>query len=116
MASNKPKPGRVTPKKSTAPPARATRRSVMPDKVGPFARPNKDAPPGQVGRRPSSPGKLLFFSVVYLVCGILSFFIIKGSLGIILGIVLTGVGLLWLRGAATAQQRLQKRIEESGEG
>jgi hypothetical protein len=116
VASDKPKPGRVTPKKSTTPPAKATRRSVMPDKVGPFARPNKDAPLGQVGRRPSSPGKLLFFAVVYLVCGTLSFFVIKGTLGIILGIVLIGVGLLWFRGAATAQLRLQKRQEEAGEG
>ena len=116
MASDKPKPGRVTPKKGTTPPARAARRSVMPDKVGPFARPNKDAPLGQVGRRPSSPGKLLFFSVVYLVCGTLSFFVIKGTLGIILGIVLIGVGLLWLRGAATAQQRLQKRRDEAEQG
>ena len=51
--------------------------------------------------------------MVYLACGILSFFVIKGTLGIILGIVLIGIGLLWFRGAATAQLRQQKRRDES---
>ena len=116
MASNKPKPGRVTPKKGANPPAGAPRRSLMPDRVGPFNRPNKDAPLGQVGRLPSSPQKLLLFSVVYLVCGVMSFFAIKGTLGVILGIVLIGIGLLWFRGAATAQLRLQKRREADEQG
>jgi hypothetical protein len=112
VANDKRKPGRVTPKKGTTPQARPTRPSLMPSRVGPFNRPTKDGPLGQVGRRPSSPAKLLLFSVVYLVCGIMSFFVIKGTLGVILGIVLIGIALLWFRGAATAQLRQQKRRVE----
>jgi Flp pilus assembly protein TadB len=86
----------------------------MPKRVGPFERPTKDGPLGQVGRRPSSPAKLLVFAAVYLVCGVLSFVIIGHTLGIILGIVLIGIGLLWFRGAATAQLRQQNRHDPEG--
>ena len=110
MANDKRKPGRVTPKKSAAPPpSRAGRRSILPKRVGPFERPDGDKPLGQVGRRPSSPAKLLMFAIVYVVCGVLSFVVIGKTLGDILGVVMIGIGLLWLRGAATAQQRQQAR-------
>ncbi|MFI5041987.1 MAG: hypothetical protein ACHQNA_09100 [Acidimicrobiales bacterium] len=114
MANDKRKTGRVTPKKGTPPPARARakRPSILPKRVGPFERPDADRSLGQVGRRPSSPAKLLTFSIVYAVCGVLSFFVIRGTLGVILGIVMIGIALLWFRGAATAQLRQQARRDE----
>jgi Flp pilus assembly protein TadB len=112
VANNKQKPGRVTPKKSASPPARAKRRPVLPKRVGPFERPDASRPLGQVGRRPSSPTKLAVFAVVYLVVGVAAFFVLKGALAVIIGIVLVGIGLLWARGASTAFLRQQRRREE----
>lgn len=111
MVANTKKGGRVTPKKGTAPPAR-TRRSIAPARIGPFEKPDRDRPLGQVGRRPSSPTKLLVFSIVYVACGVLSFFALKGTFGVVIGVVFIGIGLLWLRGAATAKLRQQQRNEE----
>jgi hypothetical protein len=76
-----------------------------PRRIGPFSRPDPSGPLGQVGRRPSSPGILFLYAVVYFVCGVLAFVILSGSLSIILGIVLIGVSLLWVRGASTAYLR-----------
>jgi len=104
----------VTPKKSAAPPARRPRRSALPDRVGPFQRPDANRPLGQVGRRPSSPTKLAVFAVVYAVAGVASFFVLKGALGIIIGIVFIGIAILWARGAATAVLRHQARRDEEG--
>jgi hypothetical protein len=111
VANDKRKPGRVTPRKGATPPGPppSGRRSILPKRVGPFERPDPDKPLGQVGRRPSSPQKLLLFSGVYIICGILSFFLVGHTLGVILGIVLIGIGLLWFRGAATAQLRQSRR-------
>jgi len=99
----------VTPKKGSSPPGRGARRPILPSRVGPFERPDSGKPLGQVGRRPSSPTKLLVFTVVYIGCGIASFFVLKGTLGVILGVVLIGIGLLWFRGAATTVLRHQAR-------
>ena len=102
----KDKRGRVTPAKGSPPPsAPRERRSLLPKRVGPFARPEGDAPLGQVGRRPSNPVMLAVYAVVYLGCGVASFFVLSGSLGVIVGIVLVGLSLLWVRGAATAYLR-----------
>ncbi len=105
----KEKRGRVTPGKGTPPPSTprppAPRRSLLPKRVGPFAKPDADAPLGQVGRRPSNPVTLAVYALVYLVCGIISFIKLSGSLGVIVGVVLIGLSLLWLRGAATAYLR-----------
>jgi hypothetical protein len=49
------------------------------------------------------------YAGVYFVCGIASFVFLKGSLAVIVGIVLIGLSLLWLRGAATAYLRRQDR-------
>jgi hypothetical protein len=49
---------------------------------------------------------------VYLVCGIGAFLKVHGSFGVILGIVFCGLALLWLRGAATAQLRRNKRADD----
>jgi len=112
VANDKRKPGRVTPKKSALPPARARRGPILPKRVGPFDRPDPNRPLGQVGRRPSSPTKLAVFAVVYIGVGIASFFTLKGTLGVVIGIVLIGIGLLWARGASTAFLRQQRGREE----
>jgi hypothetical protein len=116
VANEKRKKGeRVTPKKNSVPPPPAgrQRRWSAPKRIGPFEKPDPDKPLGQVGRRPSSPVKLLVYAVVYFACGIASFFVLKGTLKIIIGVVLIGISLLWLRGASTAMLRIQKRSEES---
>jgi hypothetical protein len=46
---------------------------------------------------------------VYLVCGVAAFYLLSGSLAIILGVVFLGMGLLWVRGAATAYLRQNRR-------
>jgi hypothetical protein len=108
VATDKRKPGRVTPKKSAQRPSRPKRQPLLPKRVGPFDRPDPNRPLGQVGRRPSSPAKLAVFAVVYVAAGIGSFFVLKGSLGVIIGIVFIGIGLLWTRGAATAYARQER--------
>jgi hypothetical protein len=112
VATDKRKPGRVTPKKAATPTPRAKRGPLLPKRVGPFDRPDPNRPLGQVGRRPSSPTKLAVFAVVYIVCGVASFFVIGKTLGAVLGIVLIGIGLLWARGAATAMLRHERRRQE----
>ena len=116
MATDKRKPGRVTPKKSALPPSRAKRQPLLPKRMGPFDKPDPNRPLGQVGRRPSSPTKLTVFAVVYIVAGVGSFFVLKGTLGVIIGIVFIGIGLLWARGAATAMLRQQARREQRDDG
>ena len=107
MANDKRRTGRVTPKKGTpdAAPAGRPRRSLAPKRIGPFERPDPDRPIGQVGRRPSAPGRLFVTAAVYFGCGVAAFFLLSGSLRIIIGVVLIGLSLLWLRGALTAYVR-----------
>jgi hypothetical protein len=81
----------------------------MPKRIGPFDRPDGGAPLGQVGRRPSSPAKLFLFGAVYLGAGVAAFFVLSGSVGVIVGVVLIGISLLWVRGASTALLRQQRR-------
>jgi hypothetical protein len=114
VATDKRKAGRVTPKKSAAPPGRPKRQPLLPKRVGPFEKPDPNRPLGQVGRRPSSPTKLAVFAVVYVAAGIASFFVLKGALGVIIGVVFIGIGLLWARGAATALLRHDARREGNG--
>ena len=92
----------MTPKKGTPPPSGGPR---LPRRIGPFAKPDPDAALGQVGRRPSSPKLLAIYAAVFFASGILAFVVLSGSLGIIVGVVMIGVSLLWLRGAATAYLR-----------
>ena len=117
MADSRRKPGtgRVPPKGGPQPAGRAPRarpsgpRASLPNKIGPFRRPDANAAPGQVGRRPTPPGRLAFFGALYIVVGIISFFVLKGGFSIIIGIVFIGLGLLWLRGAGTAVLRRSRR-------
>ena len=107
--ADKDKRGRVTPKKGSGPagsgPEPTRRRLSAPKRIGPFDKPDPDAPLGQVGRRPSNPGKLALFALMYLACGIASFVLLSGSLAVIVGVVFIGLSLLWMRGAATAYLR-----------
>jgi len=106
--------GRVTPKggpRPDVPPPE--QRSFAPKRIGPFDKPDPDAPLGQVGRRPSSPGRLFVFAGVWFVCGVLAFVVLTGALRFVIGFVLVGISLLWLRGAATAYLR-QHRGEGQG--
>jgi len=61
--------------------------------------------PGQVGRRPSSPGFLLAVGVVWILCGVYALVGLNASWKLIPGVVFIGIGLLWLRGAVTAGAR-----------
>lgn len=97
----------MTPKKGASPPPGST-PSRLPRSIGPFAKPDPSAPLGQVGRRPTKPGRLLLFAAMYFVCGVLSFFVLSGTLGVVVGVVFIGVSLLWLRGAFTAVLRQQR--------
>ena len=110
------KSGRVTPPKNgrgrTEPAGgekHQPRRSIAPKRIGPFEKPDSSAPLGQVGRRPTRPGVLFTYAAVYFICGVLSFFVLgTGTLGVIVGVVLIGISLLWLRGGSTALLRQQR--------
>ena len=106
--------GRFTPKQGaiSSPnpqPPKPRRRLTPPPRIGPFERPDPNAPLGQVGRRPSAPAKLVLFAVVYAACGVVALIVLKGTLRVVLGVVFLGVALLWLRGASTAFLRQQQR-------
>jgi hypothetical protein len=105
--------GRVTPKAGQRPgpkrPSPAASRSRLPGSIGPFARPNRDAPLGQVGKRPSSPTNLLLLGLAWIVCGVLALVTLKASWKFIPGVVMIGIGLLFLRGGFTSVARRERR-------
>jgi len=61
--------------------------------------------PGQVGRRPSSPGFLFAVGVAWILCGVYALVALSVSWKLVPGVVFIGIGLLWLRGAITASAR-----------
>ena len=67
----------------------------------------------QIGKRPSSPFRLLATGIVWIVCGIVALTSLSASWKFIPAIFFIGVGLLWLRGAALTLSRHERR---SGEG
>ena len=79
--------------------------SRLPGKIGPFARPDRDAPLGQVGKRPSSAANLLVLGVAWIGCGVLALVALTASWKFIPGVVMIGIGLLFLRGGFTAVAR-----------
>jgi hypothetical protein len=85
------------------------RRSFGPARIGPFAKPDPDAPPGQVGKRPSPPANLFVVGLAWVVCGIGAFFVLHASWKIVPGVVFIGIGVLFLRGALTAVVRHDRR-------
>jgi hypothetical protein len=64
--------------------------------------------PGQVGKRPSQPGFLLLLGIVWIACGIFALAKLHASWRLIPGIVFIGIGLLFVRGAATTVVRRSK--------
>ena len=67
----------------------------------------------QIGKRPSSPFRLLATGIVWIVCGIIALTSLSASWKFIPAVFFIGVGLLWLRGAALTLSRHERR---SGEG
>lgn len=63
---------------------------------------------GQVGKRPSQPGFLLLLGVVWIGCGIYALVKLDATWRLIPGIVFIGIGLLFVRGAATTVVRRSK--------
>jgi hypothetical protein len=64
--------------------------------------------PGQVGKRPSQPGFLLLLGIVWIACGIIALTSLHAGWKLIPGIVFIGIGLLFVRGAATTVVRRTK--------
>jgi hypothetical protein len=67
----------------------------------------------QIGKRPTSPFRLLATGVVWIVCGIVALTSLTASWRFIPAIFFIGVGFLWLRGAAVTLSRHERR---GGEG
>jgi hypothetical protein len=65
-----------------------------------------------VGKRPSSPANLLVLGVAWIACGVLAFVVLKAGWKIIPGVVMIGIGLLFLRGAFTSIARQERRQKE----
>jgi len=70
----------------------------------PRSKPQSDGP-GQVGKRPSSPGFLFGIGLVWILCGVYALFSLHATWKLVPGVVFIGIGLLWLRGAITASAR-----------
>jgi len=72
--------------------------------------PAPPAPPAtpQVGKRPSQPGFLLVLAVLWIAAGIFELVKLHAAWKLIPGIVFIGIGLLFLRGAATTVVRRSK--------
>jgi len=84
--------------------AQSRKRRRRPSSSGRTGR-GRDEQPGQVGRRPSSPGFLFVVGVAWVLCGIVAFFALTASWKLVPAIFFAGLGLLWIRGAVTAAQR-----------
>jgi hypothetical protein len=63
----------------------------------------------QVGRRPSRPGFLALVGIMWIAVGIVEFVALHASWRFVPGIVFVGIGILFLRGAATAAARHEDR-------
>jgi hypothetical protein len=66
----------------------------------------------QIGKRPTSPFRLLATGIVWIVCGIIALTSLSASWKFIPAIFFIGVGLLWLRGAAVTLSRHERRSGE----
>ncbi|HLW16352.1 MAG TPA: hypothetical protein VKV69_03205 [Actinomycetota bacterium] len=64
--------------------------------------------PGQVGKRPSQPGFLLLLGIVWIASGIFALAKLHAGWKLVPGIVFIGIGLLFVRGAATTVVRRSK--------
>lgn len=84
--------------------SRARRRSSSDRRTSKPARPPRGGP-GQVGRRPSNPAFLALLGLVWIACGAVALLELHASWKLIPGIVFIGIGLFFLRGAATTVER-----------
>lgn len=64
--------------------------------------------PGQVGKRPSQPGFLLLLGIMWIAAGIYALVGLHAGWKLVPGIVFIGIGLLFVRGAATTVLRRSK--------
>ena len=64
-----------------------------------------EPPPGQVGKRPSRPGFLATIGVMWIVAGGIELFALDASWRLVPAVVFIGIGLFFLRGAATTVVR-----------
>jgi hypothetical protein len=71
--------------------------------------PSPDDPPGQVGRRPSSPLFLLVVAVMWIAVGVVVLTSVQADWHLIPGIVAIGIGLFFLRGASATILRRDAR-------
>jgi len=85
--------------------ARASRAHAQP----PARRPAPQPKQAQVGRRPSRPGFLVVIGIMWIVVGIVEFVALSASWRFVPGIVFVGIGILFLRGAATTAVRREDR-------
>jgi hypothetical protein len=88
----------VTRPKKRKPPAHQSRAQRRPSPASP-------GPLLQPGRRPSSPGLLLFVAVMWIGAGVVDLVALSASWKLVPGIVFIGLGLLYLRGAAATVAR-----------
>lgn len=94
--------GRVTPKGGAAPGSPNGKRPGM----GRRGRSRLGADePAQVGKRPSNPAFLLVLGLAWIGCGIVAVVALKASWRLIPGIFFIGVGLFFIRAAATTVLR-----------
>jgi hypothetical protein len=76
------------------------------------AKPDPNAPMGQVGKRPSPPIFLLLVGFAWIICGVVALFVIKQAWRIAIGVVFIGIGLFWMRGAMATYARHEERYKE----
>jgi hypothetical protein len=67
------------------------------------------AVPGRVGRRPSPPGFLIAIGAAWIICGVIELVALQASWRFVPGIFFIGVGIFFLRGAATTVMRREAR-------
>jgi len=103
MASmRKPGRGRARPRSGATPPGPSSGATPSPEKR-------------QVGRRPSPPGLLLTIGVLWVAAGVVVFTRVHATWRLIPAIVGAGIGLYYLRGAATTVLRRDELRRETGD-
>jgi hypothetical protein len=65
-----------------------------------------------IGRRPSSPGFLALVAVMWMAVGVILFFTLTTGWRLIPAILAFGIGVLFLRGAASTVVRRDRRQSE----
>lgn len=101
MATNKRRgTGRVTPPKSAA------------GKPAARSRPDRTAPPGQVGRRPSSPLALFAVGLAWVAAGVIVLLSLHASWRFVPALFAFGIGAFFIRGGSATVVRHERRRKE----